>query len=151
MQVTSIERFLVDVPLLTEGIRVVGGYQRVPDGPGLGAEYDCPPTLPGLLPVQRLGGSDVSLRWSESVKMGGGHIEYDVRVFADRECSDEIFRATTAQTTAPFAVPEPNRMYFVEVWAVDQHRERNPATWYPAGRWNFVLVPEDQYGWYGVM
>ena len=117
----------------------------------MGGEYDCPPTLPSLLPVQRLGGSKVSLRWGESVKMGGGEIEYDVRVFADRECSEEVFRTATAETRAIFCVPEPNRMYIVEVRAIDQHRERNSDTWYPPARWDFVLAPEEQYGWYGVM
>lgn len=117
----------------------------------MGGDYDCPPTLPSLLPAQRLDGNEVNLRWSESVKMGGGEIKYDVRVFADRECSEEIFQATTTKTRAPFAAPEPNRMYFVEVRATDRHGDRNPDTWYPPGRWNFVLVPEEQYGWYGVM
>jgi len=78
-------------------------------------------------------------------------IEYDARVFADRECRDEVFQVTTTVTKAPFAVPELNRMYFVEVRAKDRHCGRNPDSWYPPARWNFVLVPEEQYGWYGVM
>ena len=117
----------------------------------VGGERDCPPTLPSILPVQRAGEGRVRLRWTESVKLGGGTIEYDARVFGDRGCTEEVFRATTDQTRCPFDVPGMNRMYFVEVRALDDHRTRNPDTWYPAARSNFVLVPADQYGWYGVM
>jgi len=117
----------------------------------MGGDYDCPPTLASLLPAQRLGGNDVNLRWSESVKMGGGPVDYDVRVFSDRACEQQIFQANTTETHMPFTVPETNRMYYVEVRSMDDHREHNPDTWYPAARWNFVLMPKEQSGWYGVM
>jgi transglutaminase-like putative cysteine protease len=117
----------------------------------LGAPMDCPPTLPTALPVQRLSGNEVRLRWAESIKFGGGRIEYEARVFEDRACKNEIWRATTDQTGVVFTVPERNRMYFMEVRAMDEHRAKNPNTWYPPTRWNFVLVPPEQYGWYGVL
>ncbi|MBI4531556.1 MAG: hypothetical protein HY709_08530, partial [Candidatus Latescibacteria bacterium] len=50
-----------------------------------------------------------------------------------------------------YGVERSNWMYCVEVRAMDDHRAKNPDTWYPAARSNFVLVPEDQYGWYGVL
>lgn len=117
----------------------------------LGAEKAHPPTFPLSLPAQRVGGQEVRLNWARSIKMGGGGIEYDVRVFTDRGCREEVMAETTGDTSIVWRVPEANRMYFVEVRAVDDHRERNPDTWYPPARSNFVLVPEDQYGWYGVM
>jgi len=82
--------------------------------------------------------------------MGGGEVEYDVRIFADRACTEQIFQRTAKETSLIYEVEEPNRMYFVEIRAMDDHRAKNPNTWYPAARSNFVLVPEDQYGWYGV-
>lgn len=117
----------------------------------LGGDYDLPPTLPTVLPPVRAGESRVKLRWAESAKMGGGRVEYDVRVFADRACREEVFQAATEQTSIEFDVPEANRMYFVQARAMDDHRAKNPDTWYPATRSNFVLVPPEQYGWYGVM
>ncbi|MFC1461950.1 hypothetical protein ACFLQR_05490 [Verrucomicrobiota bacterium] len=48
-------------------------------------------------------------------------------------------------------MPEPNRMYFYEVKATDDHVKKEPSTWYPTVRGNFVPVPADQYGWYGVL
>lgn len=117
----------------------------------LGAEKAHPPTFPLPLPAQRVGRREVRLNWARSVKMGGGRILYDVRVFPDRACREAVMAETTGETSTVWKVPEANRMYFVEVRAVDEHRERNPATWYPATRSNFVLVPEEQYGWYGVM
>jgi hypothetical protein len=57
----------------------------------------------------------------------------------------------TGETALTFQVPERNQMYFVEVRAVDEHRKKNPKTWYAAARSNFVLVPSEQYGWYGVV
>lgn len=117
----------------------------------LGAEKDHPPTLPLALPAQRLGGSRVRLNWAKSIKLGGGNVEYDVRIFSDRACKELVYSAPRKGTSLIFDVPQQNRMYFVEVRAVDDHRKKNPATWYPAARSNFVLVPEDQYGWYGVM
>jgi hypothetical protein len=117
----------------------------------LGAPKDCPPTFPTVLPAERLGGDRVRLHWSKSLKRGGGEIEYEVRVFNDRACKDKLFEAMRAETWADFDVPEGNRMYFVTVRAMDDHRQKNPNTWYPACRGNFVLVPNDQYGWYGVL
>jgi transglutaminase-like putative cysteine protease len=117
----------------------------------LGAEKDHPPTLPMPLPAQRLGEDQVRLNWGRSLKMAGGEVEYEVRVCADRAGQEEVFRAAARQTFADWRVPERNWMYFVEVRAMDQHRRSNSATWYPAARSNFVLVPEDQYGWYGVL
>ena len=93
----------------------------------------------------------VRLRWGESIKWGGGTVEYDVRVFADRQCTEEIFRANTAECSTVFEVPQANRMYFAEVRAMDDHRCKNSDTWYPVSRWNFVMVPPEQYGWYGMM
>ena len=117
----------------------------------LGAEKAHPPTFPLPLPAQRTGRQEVRLNWARSIKMGGGRIEYDVRVFSDRACREEVMTETTGNTSIVWEVPEANRMYFVEVRAVDDHRAGNPDTWYPAARTNFVLVPEDQYGWYGMM
>ncbi|MDP6505959.1 MAG: hypothetical protein QF886_20215, partial [Planctomycetota bacterium] len=116
----------------------------------LGAEKDHPPSLPHLLPAQRLGENRVCLNWSRSLKMGGGPVEYEVSIFTDRACSECIRSETTPATAIDYEVPEMNRMYFVEVKAMDDHREKNVDTWYPSARSNFVLVPEDQYGWYGV-
>jgi len=117
----------------------------------LGAEKNHPPTFPNVLPAQRMGGNCVRLNWSRSIKFGGGEIEYDVRVFRDRECAQEIFGIITRDLFLDWEVEQLNRMYFVEVRAMDKHREKNAETWYPPARSNFVLVPEDQYGWYGVM
>jgi hypothetical protein len=110
-----------------------------------------PPTLPVALPAQRAGKDRVRLNWSKSIKLGGGPVEYDVRVFRDRACREQVFNKLTRATSFNFKVEEPNWMYFVEVRAVDDHRSLNPDTWYPAARSNFVLAPEDQYGWYGVL
>jgi hypothetical protein len=101
--------------------------------------------------VVRESGSRVRVRWAESVKRGGGAVEYDVRVCADRACQQPLLHKQTTQTSVPFDVPEQHRMYFIEVRAMDDHRQKNPNTWYPAGRSNFVLAPADAYGWYGVM
>jgi len=117
----------------------------------LHAPEERPPTLPFMLPARRAGERAVDLMWSPSVKFQGGAIEYDVRVFTDRACAEEIFHAATPEISVRFEVPEANRMYFVEVRAMDDHREKNPDTWYPAARYNFVFVPEEQYGWYGVL
>jgi len=117
----------------------------------LGAEKECPPTLSTILPAERVDGNRVRLHWSKSVKWGGGAIEYEARVLSDRECSDEVFQVVTRETWADFDVPEDNWMYFVEVRAMDGHRLKNPKTWYPAARGNFVLVPKEQYGWYGMV
>ena len=77
-------------------------------------------------------------------------MEYDVRIFSDRDCTERVFHATTDETSLTYEVDEPNRMYFVETRAMDDHREKNPDTWYPAVRSNFVLADEE-YGWYGVL
>ena len=93
----------------------------------------------------------VRLNWAKSMKMGGGEVEYDIRVFSDRACKEQVFQATTKETLLVYEVKKTNWMYFVEVRAMDDHRQNNPNTWYPAARSNFVLVPEGQYGWYGVL
>ncbi|MBI2440185.1 MAG: hypothetical protein HYV35_02320, partial [Lentisphaerae bacterium] len=152
------ECFVYDPELLmsADGYQVLG-YVFGPWGSEpyysyyLYAQKDYPPTLPTILPAQRLHDRAVRLRWAESIKFGGGPIEYALRVCQDRNGQDEIFRLTTEETSVPFDVPESNRMYFIEVQARDDHRTKNPATWYPAARSNFVLVPPDQYGWYNVM
>ncbi len=117
----------------------------------LGAEKEHPPMLPLALPARRVDGHRVCLNWARSLKMGGGAVEYDVCVYSDRACTEAVFHVTTEETSVVYEVEEPNRMYFVEERAMDGHREKNPDTWYPAARSNFVLVPEDQYGWYGVV
>jgi len=117
----------------------------------LGAPKEHPPTLPFALPAQRAGGDSVRLNWSRSIKLGGGPVEYDVRVHTDRACKEKLCHAVTAGTSLLFKPPELNRMYFVEVRAMDDHRAKEPDTWYPAARSNFVPAPEDQYGWYGVL
>lgn len=117
----------------------------------LGAPKEQPPTLPVVLPAQRLSDNAVRINWSPSVKWNGGQIEYELRIFTDRACTQEVLRHTTSQISFEFQVPEPNRMYFLDVRAMDEHRALQPQTWYPAARFNFVLVPRDQYGWYGVL
>jgi len=117
----------------------------------LGAEKAHPPTLPLALPAQRVDDRCVRLNWAKSMKMGGGEVEYGVRVFSDRACKEQVFQATTKETLLVYEVEKTNWMYFVEVRAMDDHRQKNPNTWYPAARSNFVLVPEEQYGWYGVL
>ncbi|MDA0841884.1 MAG: hypothetical protein O3B01_10490 [Planctomycetota bacterium] len=117
----------------------------------LGAEKEHPPTLPYLLPAERLGKQRVRLNWSRSLKMGGGDIEYELSVFKDRDCKDCVFQTSTTQTSFEYEAPEANWMYYIEVRAKCSHRKKNPDTWYPAARSNFVCVPEDQYGWYGVV
>lgn len=117
----------------------------------LGAAKDYPPTIPTVLPAAREKGQRVRLRWSRSVKAGGETITYDVSVFADRACTARLHHVVTDQLDCLFDVPEMNRMYYMEVRAMDEHRRFNPRTWYPAARYNFVLVPPEQYGWYGVV
>lgn len=117
----------------------------------LGCPKEHPPTLPVALPAQRAGPDSVRLNWSRSLRLGGGLVTYDVRVHRDRSCTQPIFRRTTRSTSIRYRVEEPNRMFFVEVRAMDEHRHKQPDTWYPAARSNFVLVPEGQYGWYGVL
>ena len=116
----------------------------------LHAEKEHPPTLPHWVPAERVGKKSIRLNWAVSRKKGGGRVEYDIGVFSDRACTEEIFRVTTEETSLVYEVPEPNRMYFVETRAMDDHRKVNPDTWYPAVRSNFVLADEE-YGWYGVL
>jgi len=117
----------------------------------LGAPKAHPPTLPTTIPARRVGEKQVAINWSPSVKWHGGTVEYEVRIFADRQCRQELLRDLTSATTYVWNVPEANRMYFVEVRAMDEHRKLQPNTWYPAARYNFVLAPIGQYGWYGVL
>jgi len=117
----------------------------------LGAPKTHPPTLPAVLPAQRLSSDKVKINWSPSFKWNGGRIEYELRIFEDRECRQMVMEYCTEQTSFEFEVPQPNRMYFIEVRALDDHRTLQTNTWYPAARSNFVLVPPDQYGWYGVL
>jgi len=117
----------------------------------LGADKEHPPTLPHSLPAERLPEQRVRLNWSRSLKAGGGAIEYEVSVFGDRECRVCLFQETTSQTSLDYDVPEENWMYYVEVREKCDHREKTPETWYPAARSNFVYVPEEQYGWYGLV
>ena len=116
----------------------------------VGADFDTPPTLPTLLPAKRLQGKDIELRWVESIKRGGGAIEYGVGIYADRQRRELVHGTFTKENALTWEVPDQNRMYFVAVQAMDDHREKNPDTWYPTTTSNFVLVPPDQYGWYGI-
>jgi hypothetical protein len=115
------------------------------------APKDCPPTLPIPLVTQRRGGDRVRLNWAPSFKMGGGEVEYRLTLFCDRDCTQVIGDRTTRQNFVDWEAPERNRIYYYEVAAMDDHRKFNPDTWYPTLRNNFMLVPEEQYGWYGVL
>ena len=117
----------------------------------LGAKKEMPATLPIFLPVRRLEENQVEIAWSPAIKWGGGRIEYELRIFEDRKCSREVLRRSLEETSFAWTVPQRNWMYFLEVRAMDDHRIRQPNTWYPAARSNFVLVPPEQYGWYGVL
>ncbi len=117
----------------------------------LGAPAEHPPTRPVILPVRREGGQQVRVAWAPSARLGDGPIEYQVRIADDRAMQNTVLCATTADTGMRFDVPERNRMYYIEVRAMDDHRRLNPNTWYPPSRSNFVLVPQEQYGWYGVL
>jgi hypothetical protein len=117
----------------------------------MGAPVDYPPTLPVPLVAQRLGAQRVRLRWSPSIKYDRGGVEYRLRIFQDRARTRQIASATTAEPHHDWDVPEMNRHYFYDVCAMDDHREKNAQTWYPAVPGNFVLVPKEQYGWYGVL
>jgi hypothetical protein len=116
-----------------------------------GAPLDCPPTLPIPLVSQRLGGDRVRLNWTPSFKKGNGPVEYRLTIFADRDCTEPIFQTLTPTPSFEWEVEEWNRIYYYEVAALCDHRRLNPDTWYPALRNAFLLVPEDQYGWYGVL
>ena len=110
-----------------------------------------PPTLPIPLVAQRMDGQRVRLRWSESIKRNGGSVRYDVKIATDRALEEVIECTTLESTSLIWEVPQMNRMYFFGVRAIDDHRQYNPNTWYPWMWSNFVLVPSEQYGFYGVM
>lgn len=116
----------------------------------LGAVKDTPPTLAVPLPLRRLENGKVQLRWTESLKRGGGEVEYAVGIYQDRDQTDAVFTATTRETQLVWQVPEERRMYFIGIQAMDAHRRFNPQTWYPTTRSNFVLASEDTYGWFNV-
>lgn len=116
-----------------------------------GAAFDCPPTLPYPLVTQRLSETRVRLNWAPSFKVGGGDVEYEVAIFSDRGCTQRIGEAATRECYLDWEAPEQNRIYYFEVRAKDDHRRFNPNTWYLPVRNNFLLVPPEQYGWYGVI
>ena len=116
----------------------------------LGADWDCPPTLPVTLPAERLDDQTVRLRWAESIRRGGGEIEYRLRIYEDRDLT-ELADEFTTSTNHYVYQPRPMRMVYYSVSAVDEHRALNPETWYPCATGNFVLAPRDQYGWYGAV
>jgi len=117
----------------------------------MGGEEDYPPTMPCVLPPERLAAGKVRLRWSRSGKRNGGRVRYRAAVYLDRERTRRVFFKETGNTSVVWRVPEMNRMYFVGVAAIDDHVLKNPDTWYPEAVTNFVLVPKGQYGWYGVL
>lgn len=119
----------------------------------LGAPKAMPPTVPTLLPVQRLGGNTVRINWTRSLKYGEPEaaIDYHISVYADVACRDAVFTTITRDSAVLFDVPQANTMYYILAKAKDGHVARNAATWYPNACWNFVLVPPEQYGWYGVL
>jgi hypothetical protein len=115
------------------------------------APLDVPPTMPYPLVTQRLDGQRVRLNWAPSFKVGGGAIEYHIDIFAERDCKQRVHNAVTKVNYLEWEVPQKNTIYFIETRAKDDHRRFNPDTWYPATRNNFLLVPPEQYGWYGVV
>lgn len=117
----------------------------------MGGELDYPPMMSVMVPPLRVGKDAVRLRWAPSAKRNGGPIRYRVAVYADRERRERLFAKTVRSTSLVWTPPGPNRMYFTGVAAIDDHVEKNPDTWYPESVGNFVLAPEGQYGWYGVM
>ncbi|MBI4557411.1 MAG: transglutaminase domain-containing protein [Candidatus Hydrogenedentes bacterium] len=117
----------------------------------MGGVEEYPPTLPTVLPPQRISDTVVRLRWTPSAKRNGGHVRYRVRVYSDRDRRNVFYDRQTPQTVLPWRVPETNRMYFIGVTAFDDHIRKNQRTWYPEAVGNFVLVPKEQYGWYGVL
>ncbi|HQH50999.1 MAG TPA: hypothetical protein PKY01_01155 [Candidatus Hydrogenedentes bacterium] len=117
----------------------------------MGGEEDYPPMMPCVLPPERLKGQGVRLHWSRSGKRNGGRVRYRVSVYLDRERAQRLYFKETDKTSVMWRVPEMNRMYFIGVSATDDHVLKNPDTWYPEAVTNFVLVPKEQYGWYGVL
>lgn len=117
----------------------------------MGGEEEYPPTMPIVLPAQRLSDDAVRLRWTPSAKRNGGTVRYTVAVYADRDRSRIILERAVRSPWVNWQPPEKNTMYFVGVRATDDHVRKNPHTWYPEAVGNFVLVPKDQYGWYGVL
>lgn len=117
----------------------------------MGGEEEYPPTLPVMLFPERLAAGKVRLRWAPSGKRNGGAIRYRVRVYTDRERTQCCFETMTDKTSVSWKVPDENTMYYVGVAATDDHVKKNRNTWYPEAVINFVLVPPDQYGWYGIL
>ncbi|MCX5659914.1 MAG: hypothetical protein NTW19_09355 [Planctomycetota bacterium] len=114
-------------------------------------EWEFPPTLPLTLPGQRLSDKVVRLRWAPSIRRAGGKIEYRVQVYSDRAMRTLVHEAMAPEAHLDFDVPQANCMYHYRVSAVDDHRQKNPRTWYPSRVSNFMLVPTTQYGWYGTI
>lgn len=117
----------------------------------MGGEEEYPPTLPVFLPPERVAEDAVRLRWAPSAKRNGGRVRYRVAVYLDRDRTECIFHEIVDDASLIWQVPEHNRMYFVGITAIDDHVTKNPKTWYPEAPGNFVLVPREQYGWYGVL
>jgi hypothetical protein len=118
----------------------------------LGADWEYPPTLPLVLPAQRLSEDAVRLRWAPSICRGGGDLQYRLRICEDRDLKEALIEETLADSGYDFTPPAPMHMYYFSVTAVDgRHLARNPDTWYPRQVGNVVLAPADQYGWYGVI
>jgi len=117
----------------------------------MGGDQEYPPMMPVVLPPQRLSGDRLRLRWAPSGKRGGGAVRYRVTIYEDRKRTRPIVARTVAAPAMNWRVPERNRMYFVGVAATDDHVLKNRDTWYPEAAGNFVLAPEGQYGWYGVL
>ena len=117
----------------------------------MGGELDYPPLLPVVFPPERVDDETVRLRWASGGKRNGGQVRYRVTVYGERGRTQPLMTRTVGGTSLRWRVPEPNRMYFVGVAATDDHVAKNPDTWYPEAPGNFVLVPKDQYGWYGVV
>jgi hypothetical protein len=117
----------------------------------MGGDEDYPPFMPVYLPAERVGEDAVRLRWAPSGKRNGGPVRYRVSVYADRERQQLLMRKTVCRTSLKWHVPEPNRMYYFGIAAIDEHLKKNPRTWYPEAVGNLVRVPPGQYGWYGVL
>lgn len=117
----------------------------------MGGQEEYPPMMSVFLAPERVSQDTVRLRWAPSGKRGGGAIRYRVAVYHDRARTQRILLKTTHALSLVWRVPEPNRMYFAGITAVDNHTAKNPDTWYPEAPGNFVLAPKDQYGWYGVL
>lgn len=117
----------------------------------MGGIEDYPPSLPFVLPPERISDAEVRLRWSPSLKRNGGTVRYEVAVYEDRARTRPLFRRVTRAVSMRWKPPHRNRMYFIGVTAKDDHVRLNPRTWYPEAAGNFVLAPQGRYGWYGVL